>query len=105
MVLHGNPANLDDAVAVIAYTEVHGVSRAVLRQVRAITRIAKIAALPKFVVGRHDTFMSRRGAVSGEAVSERQSPTVRPQLGIMPNGREKVRTGQESSQELKLRPL
>ncbi len=97
---HGNPANLDDTLAVAADAEMHRVRLTILRQMRTVAGISEVATLPEFLVRRCDTLMSGSGAVPGKPIAQRQSSTVRPQLGIVPSRRKEVRTGQESSQKV-----
>lgn len=99
---HDEPADLHYAVAVTANTKVNGIGRAIWRQVRAVAGIAEVAALPKFVVRRRDSFVSRRGTVPGKAIAKRKASTMRPEFGIVPNGRKEIRTGQKASLELGL---
>ena len=97
VILHPEPADLDNAIAVIADAEMHSIGRTILRQVRAIAGIAEIAALSEFVVRRRRTFISRSRASAGETITEREAAAMRPELCVTTNGRKKIGTGQEPS--------
>jgi hypothetical protein len=103
MVLHHNPANLDNAFLVTTDAEVHSIRRAILRQVRAVAGVTKVAALSEFPFRRRHAFIAGRGAVTGKAIAQRKATPVRPQFGIMSNGRKEVGTGQATSLEWVLR--
>lgn len=100
VVFHHEPADLHEIVAITSNTEVNGIGRAVLRQVRAIAGVTEITVLSEFLVRGRDSFVSRRCAISGKAIAEREASTMRPQFGFVPNGRKEIRTGQEPSLEL-----
>ena len=103
VIFHDEPADLHEVVAVAANREMHGIGRTILWQMRAILGVAEIAALSEFLVRRRDSLMSRRGTVPGKTVAERETPAMRPQFGLVPDGRKEVGTGHEPSQELGLR--
>lgn len=78
MILYRHPANLDNALAVAAHTEVHGIGSAILRQMRTVAGISDIAALPKFLIRRRCALMSRSSAVTREAISQREPSSMLP---------------------------
>jgi hypothetical protein len=98
MILHQQPADLDDTTAVIADAEMHSIGRTILRQVRTFAGIAEIAALSELVVRRRRTFMPRGRASAGETITERKPATMRPEFRVTANRRKEIWTGQEPSQ-------
>ncbi len=98
VVFDAHPADLDHAFAVTADAEVNRVGGPILRQVRAMAGVTEITAVPEFLVGRCDALVAGSGAMPGETVAERKASAMRPHLGIVPNRRKEIRTGQEPSQ-------
>lgn len=96
VVLHDQPADLHEVVAVTANRKVDGIGHAILRQVWAIAGITEVAALAEFLVGRRDAFVSGGRAVPGKTIAQRKAPAMRPQLGFVPDGRKEVGTGQRT---------
>jgi hypothetical protein len=97
VVPHQNPADLDDAIAIAPDAKVNGIGPSLIRQMRTIAGIAKIAAPAQLVVGRGYVFVSRHRTAAHEAVTERQAATMRPQFGFMPQEGKEIWAGHNDS--------
>jgi Putative Zn-dependent protease, contains TPR repeats len=92
VILDEQPADLDYAVVISAYTEVHGIRISFSWQMGTIRGVSQVTATAQMFVRRNGC-AAWRGASAREAISEGQAAAVAPQLGVVPGNRIEIRAG------------